>query len=271
MLKKYAYLTLLWIALTLMASCTPGPAKVVVIPTLAVLPSATPTSTVVPTEAASPTHTATDLPSATWTPNLAETQLAQANATNAAAQGTLAQLLTADAVTDTPVASDTPSATLTDTLTPSITPVPVVAMNPQLIYARSLADLHTCASRECVQITQLQTGQSVTANGTIAGEVVDGSHASWYRVEYQGQELFVYAQLMSINPPAPPTAIPVSVATFPPVSLPPAAAAFSATCPDVHANCSALTCAEAYACLAAGDTKLDRDKDGIPCESICGQ
>ncbi len=271
MLKKYAYLTLLWIVLTLLASCTSGTSEVVMIPTLAVLPSLVPTSTTAPTNTAVPTSIATDSPSATWTPNLAETQLAQAQATNDAAQGTLALLLTANAVTDTPAASDIPSATLTDTLTPSVTPVPVVAINPQLIYARSIADLHTCASRECVLMAQLQPGEAVTANGTIAGDAIDGSHASWYRVEYQGQQLFVYSQLMTINAPALPTAVPVSVATFPPVSLPPIAAALSATCPDVHASCTVLTCAEAYACLAAGDTKLDRDKDGIPCESICGQ
>jgi hypothetical protein len=36
-------------------------------------------------------------------------------------------------------------------------------------------------------------------------------------------------------------------------------------------SCSAFqTCAQAVASLKAGNTKLDRDKDGIPCESLCG-
>ena len=36
-------------------------------------------------------------------------------------------------------------------------------------------------------------------------------------------------------------------------------------------TCSSFTaCAEAVASLKAGNTKLDRDKDGIPCESVCG-
>jgi len=36
-------------------------------------------------------------------------------------------------------------------------------------------------------------------------------------------------------------------------------------------NCSSFqTCAQAVASYKSGNTKLDRDKDGIPCESICG-
>ncbi len=36
-------------------------------------------------------------------------------------------------------------------------------------------------------------------------------------------------------------------------------------------NCSSFSnCAEAVASYKAGNTKLDRDKDGIPCEKICG-
>jgi hypothetical protein len=30
------------------------------------------------------------------------------------------------------------------------------------------------------------------------------------------------------------------------------------------------TCEEAMKSFRAGNTKLDRDKDGIPCESLCG-
>jgi hypothetical protein len=36
-------------------------------------------------------------------------------------------------------------------------------------------------------------------------------------------------------------------------------------------NCSSFSnCAEAVKSFKAGNTKLDRDKDGIPCEKICG-
>ncbi|RMG88416.1 MAG: hypothetical protein D6712_03690 [Chloroflexi bacterium] len=42
-----------------------------------------------------------------------------------------------------------------------------------------------------------------------------------------------------------------------------------AVCPSLGATCSELTCEQAYACLAAGNRRLDRDRDGVPCESIC--
>jgi hypothetical protein len=36
-------------------------------------------------------------------------------------------------------------------------------------------------------------------------------------------------------------------------------------------SCSSFqTCAQAVASMKAGNTKLDRDKGGIPCESLCG-
>ena len=37
-------------------------------------------------------------------------------------------------------------------------------------------------------------------------------------------------------------------------------------------NCSSFqNCSQAVASYKAGNGKLDRDKDGIPCESICGR
>jgi hypothetical protein len=57
--------------------------------------------------------------------------------------------------------------------------------------------------------------------------------------------------------------------TSPPPTAPPTSADVSG-CPSLDANCSELTCSQAYACLAAGNRDLDRDRDGIPCESVCG-
>jgi len=37
-------------------------------------------------------------------------------------------------------------------------------------------------------------------------------------------------------------------------------------------NCSSFqNCAHAVASYKAGNSKLDRDKDGIPCEKLCGK
>jgi hypothetical protein len=58
--------------------------------------------------------------------------------------------------------------------------------------------------------------------------------------------------LRPTNPPAP---------TSPPPD---------AGCPGLSYTCSQLTCAQAYACLRAGNGRLDSDHDGIPCESKCG-
>ena len=43
-----------------------------------------------------------------------------------------------------------------------------------------------------------------------------------------------------------------------------------AVCPNAAYTCSQLTCAQAYACLAAGDSRIDGDHDGKPCEAQCG-
>ena len=41
---------------------------------------------------------------------------------------------------------------------------------------------------------------------------------------------------------------------------------------DALAKCADYaTCAEAVKAMKAGDSKLDPDKDGIPCEKLCGK
>ena len=275
---KSRYFALL-ILLCIVAACAPAAPQIIVMPTLAVLPSATPTSTDTASPTAVPSPTSTPLPTATNTPNLIDTQIAQLNATNISSQLTLNALLTKSAPTSTLDATLTPSQTITDTLTPSLTatftqtPPPVVAMQAQVVYVRSTANLRSCAAQTCEKIAQLQVGDTVVATGTIQGEEINAGHSSWYRVDYQGQALYVYGQLISVDAPTtvpvyvPPTAAPVSL---PPVSVPqPAGGSGGGSCPDIKASCGALTCDQAYACLAAGHSSLDRDHDGVPCESIC--
>ena len=43
-----------------------------------------------------------------------------------------------------------------------------------------------------------------------------------------------------------------------------AGAAMAQNCPSFK------TCKEAMASYKSGNSKLDRDKDGVPCEKICG-
>lgn len=62
---------------------------------------------------------------------------------------------------------------------------------------------------------------------------------------------------------------PVQPTKEPTVAVPPTQDT-STSCPNTHATCSQLTCAQAYACLAAGNGTLDQDGDGKPCETKCG-
>ena len=278
MCKRHYLLCLVLVIFATLSACSDGSTRIVVMPTLAVLSTSTPqpTATSSPTP---PSATFTPAPSLTNTPNVLETQVAQLNATNVSSQQTLNALLTKSAPTNTLAASLTPSETITNTLVPSQTatstlrPPSVVAMQPQIIYVQSTANLRRCAAQSCEKIAQLQPGDTIMANGTIQGEEINPGHTSWYRVDYQGQALYVYGQLVSVNAPTavpvyiPPTAAPISL---PPVSVPqPAENSGGGACPDIHASCSALSCDQAYACLAAGHRGLDNDHDGVPCESVC--
>lgn len=72
-----------------------------------------------------------------------------------------------------------------------------------------------------------------------------------------------------------PTSIPAQANDQPQPTVPPAkpgptsAPPAGVTCPGFQYTCDQLTCAQAYACLKAGNQQLDRNKDGIPCNSKC--
>jgi hypothetical protein len=195
--------------------------------------------------------------------------VAQLQATNAAAQVTLDALQTRLAPTNSLEVTES-SSLITTTLAPSAAPPLVVPMQPRLIYAQSAANLRPCPNQSCAPVSQLQSGEAVMATGTIQGEALTSGNPHWFRVDYNGRELYVYSQLVNVSPPTqppvllPPTTAPVFVE--PPVSLPPEG---GAGCPSLSATCSQLTCDQAYACLAAGNRSLDRDGDGVPCESVC--
>lgn len=251
--------------LLLAAACVPVAGQRIEIPTLAVLPTETPTPSDTPTMTFTPLPTDTPTPRPSHTPDIALSQIAGLKQTNAAAQATLDTLLTQAAPTLTPVVSNTPTA---------------AAISPQWVYAQSSATLRICPSSVCEMVGQLHEGEAVSADGTIDGEALIVGNSLWYRVAWSGGEVFVYSTQISLAPPtlplvdAPPTFTPLPSSTPVPTTVPilistPVPQQPAAGCPDVHATCSQLTCAQAYACLAAGNTKLDADKDGMPCESIC--
>ncbi len=204
-----------------MTACAPVP-QAVQIPTLAVLPSATATLTATLTNTFTPvptsTATATVAPTETETPNALATQVAQGDLTNQALQTTLAALWTQAAASptpDTPTATATPeitftpSLTITSTLTPSLTSQPVQVIQPALLYVRATANLRACAKVICAQVGQLHEGDTVMATGMTQGDAVTGSNALWYRVDRQGQQVYVYSQLVADSPPThTPTTVP---------------------------------------------------------------
>jgi hypothetical protein len=147
-------------------------------------------------------------------------------------------------------------------------------MPPRWVYAQGAANVRVCPTSACEVAGQLHEGEAVSATGTIEGEALVTGNALWYRVEWTGRELYVYSSLVGLAPPtlppvdAPPTFTPRPT-TVPILVSTPVPQQSAAGCPDIHATCGQLTCAQAYACLAAGNSKLDADKDGVPCESIC--
>jgi hypothetical protein len=261
-MSKLYYCFVLMCCLCL-ASCGAAASPPEPIPTLAVLPSVTPQPTPTPTPTVLPTVT----PIPTLTPDLVGTQVAALEATNAVAQITMDALLTRVAPSPTLEATLTPSLTITSTLPASTLPPQAVPMQPRLIYAQSAANLRPCPNRTCDPVAQLQTGEAVMATGTIQGEAMTSGNPHWFQVEYGGQVLYVYTDLVNVTPP-----------TQAPVSIPPTTGSSSIVetvsyddgCPSMSATCGELTCEQAYACLAAGNGRLDADDDGIPCESVCG-
>lgn len=101
--------------------------------------------------------------------------------------------------------------------------------------------------------------------------------SKWYVIDYQAQQGWI------INTKANFSTVGGSIKTLPEIATPPlpsktkptavpavAAPPAGGSCPSLSARCSDLsTCEQARACLAAGNTSLDRDHDGIPCESLC--
>jgi hypothetical protein len=270
------------VIVALLGCANPGSATLEM-PTLMVLPSDTPTTAPTPTPtinflltaefhltstalaersdretqtASAPT--ATESPSPTETPDAMLTEFALLAATNRAAQATINALVermertnaapTATAPPDAPI----PTPTLTETPTP--TPDPVVPMAMTILFARLPADLHRCPARICERAARLDIGTPMIADGMIQGEAVDGVNALWYRLNYNGDPVYVYSSSVTVQPP---TAIPLPGAGYEStqeVQMP-------AICPR---NCREAV-AWGLSAQQAALCGLDRDGDGVAC------
>lgn len=278
---RYLLRAFLLSLLLLLANCRPT--ETAALPTLAVLPSLTFTPVPTATLTLPPTNTVTFTPSHTWTPDLVETRRAELEASNAAGQFTLAALWTSMAPTFTPTVTRTPSLTITMTRTPlpSLTPRPTATptarlrvLQPRIYYVRSTANIRTCPRRDCTQIGQLLYGSPIMVTGSVEGDEINAGNGLWYQVNYLNDHAYIYSALLSLTLPTavPPTQPPIYV---PPLSTLPPLYSTSVYSPPVDSGgscpstCSGMSsCAQAYACMS-GNGGLDRDNDGVPCESIC--
>lgn len=194
--------------------------------------------------------------------------------------------------------SSTPIPTPTATRTPGISPLLArVSMTPTGTLFPTRTPLPTATPARWPTVTRaplptrtVSTGVTVKASGIVnlrggpgtnypvvgtlaAGQVVraEARNGDWL---YLGNTRWVAAWVVTVTgnvtslptrtaPPAP------AAPAQPAQPAVPTTAPRTSSCPSLSYTCSQLTCQQAYACLAAGNRSLDRDGDGVPCESIC--
>lgn len=164
------------------------------------------------------------------------------------------------------------------------------------VTANGAVNIRSCASTDCGVVTTANRGDALAVVSLLN---------NWYELQLDnGDTGYIADFLIGINPPSTqPTAVPVQSTAIPqsndsqsvvqPTAIPaqptavpvqPTAVPVSTVAVQSEAQppsdgqicggattCGAMSsCEQAYACLRAGRSSLDRDKDGIPCESICG-
>jgi hypothetical protein len=153
-----------------------------------------------------------------------------------------------------------------------------IAIAQDVVYiGKVTTNARACPKTTCKVIAKLKPGTPITVLETVEGTAVKKS-TQWYRIQVKGVDAYVHVSLTTTTPPVstqnvqpqPTPDTGVTQAAPPPepaTQAPPASS--SASCPNMSATCSQLNCDQAYACLRAGNGRLDRDKDGVPCESVC--
>ena len=126
-------------------------------------------------------------------------------------------------------------------------------------------------------VATLSRNTAVTVLETVDGARVSGSRV-WYRIEIDGQDAYIHSSLVTNVAPRGAGGSSSSsgggggtsgLQSTPVPDAPPVAPPSGASCNGATTCSQMVSCDQAYACLRAGDSGLDRDKDGVPCESIC--
>lgn len=151
-----------------------------------------------------------------------------------------------------------PTSTLSDTNTPTNTSTitPTFTTNEARTATRN-------SQNEARTATSAQRSSNLTGTAAAIFEARTATYGAVYATGTWRAENYT---------PPPRTRVPVPTGggfTKAPTIPPPPSGGGS--CPGFDYTCPRLTCAQAYACLAAGNTKLDADHDGKPCEAQCGR
>lgn len=170
----------------------------------------------------------------------------------------------------------TPALTVNSTRAATNTPQPRSTSTPEGItyYTQSNANARTCPQVDCIVLTVILSGTAVQVIDEVEGQRTVGS-AVWYIVRYDSKEMYVHSSLLAQSSPAAQQV--QSTARSSPAAQPtqpPAAQSVQEwNCIGDRYNCSDFSnCAEvmSYFNACPGDpSRLDRNNDGIPCESLC--
>jgi len=180
--------------------------------------------------------------------------------------------------TATPASMRTSARTATSTLTQAVARTTTQTAMTAAVMVEALVNVNVRSGPGTgyVKYGTLMRGERLPVLGVEAD-------AEWYAVSFDGKTGWITADrnLTRLIPesaklvtvPTPTSAVlrttqraNVSVPQEP-TSLP--QESYGVECPGFSYTCKQLTCEQARACLAAGNNALDRDGDGIPCESKC--
>lgn len=286
-----------------LASC--GSAEVAVLPTIAVLPSVTPAPTDTFTPSPTSTPSATETPDAIAT-SRSEIQAtnAMAEQTLFAMQTSIAPTLTPTpsiipsltiTMTRTPLPSPLPTRTespisfneaeyvqlITDGFRQGTSLISIQVADGRGVGGERVIIVAYASAASSVQLVYLEwmllffdIGKALTSNGldvdaaslimgdelgNTAGIIVASATdiLAYYRDEITPEVFLDRLQVTSLSGDD--------------LGVSPPRISTSGGCPDLSYTCTQLSsCEQARACLASGNSSLDADGDGIPCESICG-
>lgn len=146
------------------------------------------------------------------------------------------------------------------------------------------AKARSCPEVDCTVVTTLRRGTKITAIDIVDGDKFNGI-TDWIKFSYNGRTAYVHASLMKLSSgSAAPAASSGNSTTSSGNSTTSSGNSTTSTnnavptqetvIPQAPLSCGTCSqmasCDQARACLAAGHSRLDRDNDGVPCESICG-